>query len=454
MFGGNWITPLALPISLGTLLGSALTVVLSFFILSFPLRLLIVYSKNYKIAMRCRVAADWLLVAIIIVVLVQALGASITTAALVTSDKDIFWATVNQSMAALMTIVPFYYILLRMVNRIEFYSKKHVDYLDYFILYLRSFKDDKKGKEGKKERQLMHALKRLYFPFAIGKPDEFMPPRGAKRIYIGENWQDVVIGLQKKAPLILQRVNTSESFLWEFNQCVQGGHLKKVIFWVTDYDDYENFRGYVAMKYHLLFPDLSKHKVSDVLFYYLPNGEFRIYQLNDEAAYKQFAEIYLKEHPEHVSQYQSYLYGRREIDLWRIAFSPVYDKRVMPGINRWSWVGFMMPDFFIICHSIKYRILIYLLFTSLPVLLMTMAPVLFFFLVWAGILTMAKNGRTLSWLCYKWESVEYFNKRYKQGNTIALILGVSRIVAWLIIGFWLVFNPFGWDIPHYWFALW
>lgn len=458
--GTNWFElghnlGMALPIGLGTLLGSALTVVLSFFILSFPLRLLIVYSNNYKLAMRCRVAADWLLVAIIIVVLFQGLTASITTFIYLTPDSDVFWTTISQTLASLMTVVPFYLILQRMVNRTEFYSEKHVDYLEYFILYLRSFKDDsRRGKLAKKEQQLMKSLRRLFFPFAIGKPNEFMPPRGAKRIYVGENWQDIVVGLQKKAPLILQRVSTSESYLWEFDQCVQGGHLKKVIFWVSDYDDYEQFRGYVAMKYQLLFPDLSSHKGTDLLFYYLPGGEIRTYQLDDKKAYHRFAEIYVKEHPEHTRLYQHYLYGRRNIDLLRLAFSPTYDQRVMPGINQWSWVGFFFPEFFMICHTIKYRILFYLLFTLVLGVLMSAAPGIFTLINLTVFLVMAKNGRTLAWQSYKWESVDYFNKRFKFGDKLALTLGILRIMLWFVVGFWLMFNPFGWDIPHYDWAAW
>lgn len=442
----------AMPVGLSSTLGSALIVIVVFYILSFPLRLLIVYSKNYQIAMRCRIAADWLLVGIIVVVLMQTLGYTVQLAPYLNPDKETFWAVNTQTMAALMTIVPYYLIVVNLVNRSEFYSEKHVDCLDYFILYLRNFKSDRK--KGKAERRLMKSLKRLYFPFAIGRPDEFMPPQGAKRIYVGENWKEVVIRLQGKAPLILQRVNASENFLWEFDQCVQGNYLKKVIFWVANLKEYEQFRGYVAMKYQFLFPDLSSYKSKELLFYYLPDGDFRVYPLSGIKAYRRFAGVYLKEHPDHVSQYNDYFYGRRGRDLWRLLFSPVYDPKVMPGINRWSWVGFFMPDFFIICHTITYRIIIYLLFTSLPVLLLPSLPLAYMLVFLISIFAMGKNGRTLSWLCYKWESVEYFDKQFKRGNILAVILGVSRFLIWGLITFWLIFNPFGWDIPHYWFAVW
>lgn len=454
----NWydlghMTGMALPIGVGTILGSALAVMISFLILSFPLRLLILYSKNYKIAMRCRMAADWMLVAIIIVVIVNGLSASSWFSETLSSSKDLFWFSVQRTNAALMTVVPFYYIMLRITNRVEFYSDKHVKYLQYFILYLRRFKDDKRYRES--EKKLMHALKRLYFPFAIGKPDEFMPQRGAKRIYVGKNWQDIVIDLQQKTPIILQRVNMSESYLWEFEQSVKGGHLKKVLFWVADYAEYEEFRRFADEKYNLQLPKLNEMGCEQ-LFYLMPDGKFRVYALDSSDAYKQFADVYVKEHPDHVSENKSYLYGRRDIDLLRLAFTPVYDKLIMPGVNRWSWVAFLFPEFFLICHTIKYRFLIYFTFIALPLISMAgfltssqVGIITFIFM-----LVMAKNGRTLAWQSYKWESLEYFNKWYQSKMVLVIFLGVSRWLMWFIVGFWLLFNPFGWELPHYDWAQW
>ena len=444
---------MALPVGVGTILGCALAIMLTFYILSFPLRLLIVYSKNYQIAMRCRMVADWMLVAIIILVIFQGLTASEIFTNAIQPDKDLFWGIFLRTNAALMTVVPFYYIMLRITNRVEFYSDKHVKYLDYFILYLRRFKDDKKY--GKQEKRLIKALKRMYFPFAIGRPNEFMPQRGAKRIYVGANWQDIVVHLQQKAPIILQKVNMSESFLWEFEQCVKGEHLAKVLFWVANYGEYEEFRLFAAEKYNLQFPVLSDLGYEQ-LFYQMSDGTFRIYGLDNKKAYKQFADVYMREHPEHVNQYKAYLYGRRGRDLLRLALSPVYDSRVMPGVNGWSWTGLFFPEFYIICHTIKYRFLLYFTFIAFPLFfaagwiptwLMPLLTLLF-------TLVMARNGRTLAWLSYKWESLEYFNKWYRSKDILVIVLGLSRTLLWLAVGFWLLFNPFGWDIPHYDWALW
>jgi len=440
-------------ISVGTLLGAVITVLLSFFFLSLPLRLLIVYSKNYKVAILCRKLADWLLLFIIVAVILSSFSASIQTSVLYSSDKDVFWNTVSQSMAFLMSVIPFYLIVAHMVNKVDFYEQKHKKYLDYFILYLRSFKDDKKTKS---ERQLMEALNRLYSPYAIGRPDEFMPQQGAKRIYLGKNWQEVVIELQKKAPLILQRVNVSENFLWEFDQCVKGNHLNKVLFWVADFKEYEEFRGYIASKYGLLFPALNASLNCEQIFYYLPDGSFRIYKLDNKDAYNNFAEQYLKDHPQHVEAQKTYFHGRGFWKELRLAFSPVYDKNIMPGVNRWSWIACLFPDFYLICQPISWRILWFSIVMLLPVWAMqgyfTWPILLLLYLLLMCV--MGKNGRTLVWCSQKWESLAFFQKRVSYVNYLVVTLGVARLLLAIALFYFLLVNPFGWQVPHYPFALW
>jgi len=451
----EWLLSMfSLPVGVVTLLMAAFTVVLTFFILSFPLRLLIVYSKNYKIAIRCRMIADWLLFFIIIVVLFQTFSGTVQLSLLIVPEKDMFWAGIISSYSALMLIVPFYYLVNRLVNRVDFYSDTHVPYLDYFILYLRSFKDDKHKKS---EKKLIKSLARLYYPFAIGKPDEFMPQRGAKRIYVGDNWQEVVIGLQQKAPLILQRVNISESFLWEFDQCVKGGYLQKVLFWVADYEEYEQFRGLIASKYGLLFPDLDKKASEEQLFYYLPDGSFRVYPLSGKHDYKSFARNYLtKDHPEHAEKYSSYLYGRSGWKRLLLALRFTYDKMIPEGVNQWSWAAFWFPEFYLICQPIKYRFWWFLVMITIIVYsALGFVPVgigaLFMFIM---VLTLAKNGRTITWVSQRWESVAYFDKRVRERNILVVILGICRVLTNFGIVLFLLFNPFGWNIPHYDFVLW
>jgi len=441
--------PFSVPISVSLILGSVITVLLSFLILSFPLRLLIRYSQNYKIAMRCRQASDIMLVFIILAVEISALSSGIQTSTIM-AGNNAFWAAVVTINVSFLIGIPFYLIVTYFVGRVKFYNESHVKYMDYFILYLRSFKDD--NKNGKLERKLLHSLNRLYATFAIGRPDEFMPSRGAKRIYVGANWQQVVLELMHKAPIILMRVNTSENFLWEFDQCIKRGYLGKALFWVSDVQSYHDFKTLAIEKYGLEFPAMGENLEHDVLFYTLPDGGYHLYLLEDDSSYHRFANVYLSQHTSHRQQNTPYFYGRNM--LLPLAFSPVYSSYVMPGINRWSWVGFIFPDFFIILQSFKWRILIYVIYVALvPAVLNFVSSATGFMgiIVLANLLLgflVGRNGRTVAWLSRKWESVSFYNRVYRRANYLAVFLGILRLVFWIAVAVFTAVNPWGWNIDN------
>jgi len=443
------LLPFTVPIGLMVIFSAVLTILLSFFFLSLPLRLLIRYSKNYKLSMRCRQLSDWLLFIIILLVVILSLSSTIQSSTVMAGD-DAYWAAVITINVAFLTIIPFYIIVNYLVGRVDFYNEAHVKQMDYFILYLRSFKDD--NKNGKKERKLLHSLNRLYSTFAIGRPDEFMPARGAKRIYVGDNWQHVVLELMHKAPLILMRVNTSENFLWEFDQCVRGGYLNKALFWVSDVQGYTAFQNLAREKYGLDFPSMGETLDHDVFFYALPDGGYYLYQFTDKSSYHRFANVYLKQHQDHVLQNHPYFYGRNM--LLPLSLSPVYSKRIIPGINRWSWAGFFFPDFFIILHSVKWRIWLYLIYLSVTPLYFfvlqdkTLSAIIVNILYLAFSLLIARNGRTVAWLSRKWESVSYFESECRKANYLTVGLGILRIIFWLSVAFFTAINPWGWNISN------
>ena len=47
--------------------------------------------------------------------------------------------------------VPYFHILSWIVGRKPFYTKNHLQYLEYFIVYLRSFNDDRKNNKLKRK---------------------------------------------------------------------------------------------------------------------------------------------------------------------------------------------------------------------------------------------------------------------------------------------------------------
>ena len=239
-----------------------------YWILSWPLKIMATRVKGYKQAMRLRSISDTILFLMICFLIYEILLNDVFDSQ--QADPWDYMEDVLLSFSiAVLLLVPLYQIMHKYIGRQRFYSEEHESYLKYFILFLRSFKDDDKW--AKSEEKLMRSLKKLFNPYAIGRPNELIPPRGAKRIYVGDGWKGVVISLQRRAPVILQRINMTDNFLWEFDQCVQHGYLDKVIFWVTDFDDYDEFQEMVAKRYGLWFPRLFEEKNTELLFY--RNGE-------------------------------------------------------------------------------------------------------------------------------------------------------------------------------------
>ena len=251
-----------LPFTLMGALWGLVWMLVWYLVLSLPFRLIIYYTSNYKLAIRCRKVSHWILMLCTLFCafqLVNIFSFMVNYKSFFSGEFDSYRQMFLPMSFMLMFIIPLYYILSSLLGKLDFFSTEQVPYLRYFILYLRSFKED--NRRNQCERRLMAALRKIYQPYAIGQPNEFMPPRGAKRIYAGDDWQEAVLKMQREAPIILQRVNISEGYLWEFDQCVEHGYLEKVIFWVTDFKQYQTFRKYAKDEYDLDFPEL--HQLQD-----------------------------------------------------------------------------------------------------------------------------------------------------------------------------------------------
>src|SRR5205085_4609358 len=74
------------------------------------------------------------------------------------------------------------------------------------ILYLRSFGDDK---DPTCEDDLKSIVKAVGPFIAIGRPGERLQTPGADRMYVGDEWQEVVTGLMREARLIIVRIGES-----------------------------------------------------------------------------------------------------------------------------------------------------------------------------------------------------------------------------------------------------
>ncbi len=114
------------------------------------------------------------------------------------------------------------------------------------VLYLRSFRADaglvEKGggsalsylafaayKVETYERSLAAALADVGPLVAIGRPYERLPPLGAARMYVGDEWQLVVERLVRGSRLVVLRAGTTEGFLWELKHLVAYCDPRKVV---------------------------------------------------------------------------------------------------------------------------------------------------------------------------------------------------------------------------------
>ena len=122
------------------------------------------------------------------------------------------------------------------------------------VLYLRSFKTDKRAKSWEAssmflgwllgwlpetyERSLAKAVADIGSLVAVGEPRERLPPLGAARLYVrdGDEWQRVVAELVRVSRLVILRVGRTEGFWWEFKHLVETCDPKKVLIYLPHED--------------------------------------------------------------------------------------------------------------------------------------------------------------------------------------------------------------------------
>lgn len=134
------------------------------------------------------------------------------------------------------------------------YNKKKKDLLDYqniegpFILYLRSFVDDKKTRKRvswlgtlSEEEAIVQSLSDIAPVYAIGDPRDKFMPIGAPRIYVDdEYWKEAVRVLSQKAVAVVLRLGETDSFWWEVNMVLDNNFLKEMLFIVPSTDSFKD----------------------------------------------------------------------------------------------------------------------------------------------------------------------------------------------------------------------
>jgi hypothetical protein len=103
------------------------------------------------------------------------------------------------------------------------------------------------------EEQVVRALAPVGPVVAIGQPGEALPRLGAARIYVGDDWQRVVVQLMGRARLVVLGAGFSRGLLWELDQARRLVAPERIVLLSTLAPaEYERFR--VVAAQHLPVP--------------------------------------------------------------------------------------------------------------------------------------------------------------------------------------------------------
>ena len=302
---------------------------------------------------------------------------------------------------------------------LEFYGASHIENLDYFILYLRSFKDDKK--KTSLEHKLMRAMYSFFCPFAVGRPKDIQSSSlSAIRLYVGDEWKENVAEMMKKAPIILLRVSNTENFFWEFEQCVINKHIEKSIFWISDKMSYVDFYDRAKNNYNLAFPLLDN--IKDNCLVYKEGENFCVYSLNHKTSYAEFVQRYDESHKISIN-YSNYFSGRNS-SLVKHFFSWKRDSNMMEGIQEWCWTAFFFPGSYMIIQRFPNRGILYLFSLLTLVIFPLRIPLMIY---------MGRNAKKMVWLSEKWESIHYFEDIHQRNDMKTVGFALCLIIYFISI---------------------
>lgn len=404
-----------------------LILLIIFLIVSIPLRIIISYSHNYTVAKYSRISSHALMIFLISIGCIPVIFHGLK------SNTHLSY-NIGTIVGGIFLIVPIYHFGEYLFGIKRLYDAKHIKYMDSFILYLRSFKDDKK--KTLDEFRILQLLRNFFKVFEVGRPDEFYPSNnGAQHLYIGEDWKGNVLTMMDKAVFILMRINTTDNYLWEFEQCHSKNLLNKIIFWITDLQEYEKFRAFTYQKYQLDLPSLVRE---NSVMYYM-HGRFKQYCIESKKESIIFANDLYEDKVLHTS-YEAYFYGKKQKLKAFLNF-----KKSDMGINvvkSWNTIAFLFPALYTIFSNIKHKNKIYfgILFLDFFVFIFLLMigvmfaqtfiekkvdfyipnyPFVLVFYCLCLIIRMVlaylfgKNGDLLVWLSENWESVILYERKIK-----------------------------------------
>lgn len=118
-----------------------------------------------------------------------------------------------------------------------------------FILYLRSFADEKSTKKiirrrsdsRSEEEMLIDAFSDIAPIYAIGDPADKKMPYGAARIYVNDSvWKQTVEQLAIKAEIVVLRLGQTNNFWWEVEMALKKVPIDKIVFVIPWSKNFKN----------------------------------------------------------------------------------------------------------------------------------------------------------------------------------------------------------------------
>lgn len=424
-----------------------LILLIIFLFISIPLRIIISYGHSYTVAKYSRIASHVLMICLISIGCIPVIFHGIK------SNEHLSY-NIGAIVAGILLVVPIYHFGEFLFGTKKIYDEKHIKYMDSFILYLRSFKDDKK--KVLDEFRILYLLQNYFKVFEVGRPNEFYPSNnGAQHLYVGENWKENVLTMMDKAVFILMRINTTDNYLWEFEQCHSKKLLDKVIFGITDLQEYKRFCAITYEKYKLELPPIEKD--NSVMYY--THGRFKQYCVESKKESIIFANDLYEDKVLHTS-YEAYFYGKKQQLKAFLNFKK--SDMGINGVKSWNTIAFLFPALYTIFSNIRHKHKIYfgILFLDLIVFLLLLVIVIMFaqpfidknvdfdttiypfailFYCICLPIRMALsylfgiNGNYLVWLSENWESTSLYKEKikaikYKTAGVVLVVLVIESTV--------------------------
>lgn len=156
-----------------------------------------------------------------------------------------------------LALFSYFYASYRRLNKRKKDTYNKDDISGPFVLYLRSFLDDKRTSrfvsvfnDNRTEEEIMVDVFSDIAPvYAIGDPKDKRMPNGASRIYVeDEHWKSVVKDLAQKAVMVVLRLGKTDSFWWEVEMVLDEVPIENIVFVVPTSKTFDN----IAMLYKIL----------------------------------------------------------------------------------------------------------------------------------------------------------------------------------------------------------